>query len=120
MLNKLPTDDNLKNRGCLLPSMCTLCRRSEESIFHIFFECSYATNLWNWFATAVNRRLIFQDVEDIWFVCNMAWKPQCKLVITAALINIINSIWYAKNQGRFSKKSVPWRSSLPISMLALA
>lgn len=51
-------------------------------------------------------------MEDIWSVCNMAWKPQCKLVITAALINIINSIWYARNQGRFSNKSVPCRSSL--------
>jgi hypothetical protein len=92
--------------------MCSLCRRHEESIFHIFFECSYASNLWNWFSAAINRRLFFQNVEDIWSVCNMSWNPQCKLVITAALINIINSIWYARNQGRFSKKTVPWRSSL--------
>ena len=59
ILNKLPNDDNLKNRGCCLPSMCTLCRRHEESIFHTFFECSYAANLWNWFADAINRRLVF-------------------------------------------------------------
>ena len=112
MLNKLSTDDNLKNKGYYLPSMCTLCKKHEESIFHLFFECSYAVNLWNWLAAAINKRLIFQTVEDIWSVCNMSWNPQCKLVITTSLINIINSIWYARNQERFSMKRIPWRSSL--------
>ncbi|GAU10152.1 hypothetical protein TSUD_423850 [Trifolium subterraneum] len=35
---KVPTDENLKISGCSLPSMCSLCCKSEESSFHIFFE----------------------------------------------------------------------------------
>ncbi|PNX84973.1 ribonuclease H [Trifolium pratense] len=35
MHDKLPTDENLKIRGCNLPSICSLCYACEESSFHL-------------------------------------------------------------------------------------
>jgi len=112
MLNKLPTDDNLAARGCHLPSMCSLCNMNEESSFHLFFECTYATNLWCWFASVLNKQLHFHSMTDMWNICNSSWNPQWKLVITAAMINIIGSVWYARNQMRFSCKKIHWKTSL--------
>jgi hypothetical protein len=37
MHNKVPTDENLMTRGCVIPSMCNLCNCNSESSFHIFF-----------------------------------------------------------------------------------
>jgi hypothetical protein len=42
MHKKIPTDENLHIRGCVLPSMCSFCCKKEESSFHIFFECEFA------------------------------------------------------------------------------
>ncbi|XP_045791752.1 uncharacterized protein LOC123886479 [Trifolium pratense] len=39
MLDKVPTDDKLMERGCCLPSMCSLCNTTFESSFHLFFTC---------------------------------------------------------------------------------
>lgn len=112
MLGKLPADENLSTRGCYLPSTCSLCGNHSETSFHLFFECLYAVNLWCWFASLLNKTLHFQSVQDIWSICNNSWNPQCKVVITATMINIINSIWYARNQMRFNDKKIPWKSSL--------
>jgi ribonuclease HI len=51
-------------------------------------------------------------MEDIWKICQRNWNPQCKLTITAALINILNAIWYSRNQQRFKDKKIHWRSAI--------
>jgi ribonuclease HI len=122
MLDKLPTDDNLLIRGCYLPSMCSLCHACNESSTHLFLECPYALQLWRWFASTFNCTLNFQSKEDIWSICNGSWNPQCKVVLTATLINIFNCIWFARNQSRFQDKNINWKSSIAavISNSALA
>lgn len=37
MHNKLPIDENLKLRGCFMPSICNQCWLKDDSIFHLFF-----------------------------------------------------------------------------------
>jgi len=48
----------------------------------------------------------------MWSICNASWNPQCKIVITTTIINIINSIWFARNQMGFKNKRIHWKSSL--------
>ena len=112
MLDKVPTDDILTIRGCHLPSMCSLCSSCAETSIHLFFECTYALNLWRWLASIINYNFNFQNKEEIWNICNNSWNPQCKTVITASIINICNGIWYARNQLRFQNKRIPWKSTL--------
>jgi ribonuclease HI len=78
----------------------------------LFFHFPYAIKLWCWLAATLNRALHFQDKEDIWSLCDRAWNPQCKLVITYALVNLINAIWFARNQFRFQNKKIHWKSSI--------
>ena len=109
MHGKLSTDENLDTRGCQLPSMCSLCCNALETSNHLFVECSYALHLWSWFASTVNRTVNVQTKEKIW---NGTWNPQCKTVLTATIINILNAIRFARNQNRFQNKAIHWKSSI--------
>ncbi|GAU50508.1 hypothetical protein TSUD_234280 [Trifolium subterraneum] len=112
MHNKVPTDDNLMLRGRALPSMCSLCLKNAESSFHIFFECEYAVKIWSWFANCLDMVLQFTSMEDMWSLCDLNWSPQCKVVISSALVNLLNSIWFARNQARFNNKLITWKSTI--------
>jgi len=38
--------------------------------------------------------------------------PQCKVVTTTVLINLLNAIWFERNQSRFNDKKINWRTSI--------
>jgi hypothetical protein len=71
MHNKMPTAENLKLRGCVFPSMCSLCCSKEESSFHLFFECQFAIKIWSWFANCLDMVLQFYSMEDMWKICDL-------------------------------------------------
>ena len=111
----MPTYENLMLRCCCLPSMCSICSMQTESSFHLFFQCPLAVRLWSWFASSIDMTLQFTSLDDIWKICDHSLFPQCKIVIKATLLNLINVIWFARNQIRFMDKRISW--STTISML---
>jgi ribonuclease HI len=114
MHDKMPTDEKLMARGCSIPSMCSLCNNNAESSFHLFFECPYAIKLWSWLAGCLNVTLQFSSMEDIWRLCDSHWSPQGKVTLTAALINLINTLWFVRNQARFSNVHIPWKQAVSL------
>ncbi|MCH99434.1 ribonuclease H protein [Trifolium medium] len=114
MHNKVPTDENLMIRGCYMPSMCSICKCKVESSFHIFFECSFAIKTWSWLASCLNVVLQFNSIEDIWNLCDANWSPQCKVTIIAAIIYLINTVWFVRNQARFQNNLIPWNSAIAL------
>jgi hypothetical protein len=40
-------------------------------------------------------------MEDMWKITELNWSAQCRITITAAIINLINTIWQFRNQARF-------------------
>ncbi|GAU16777.1 hypothetical protein TSUD_200200 [Trifolium subterraneum] len=54
--------------------------------------------------------LQFTFMEDMGKLCDMNWFPQCKIIITAALVNLINPLWYARNQARFHNNHIDCKS----------
>ncbi|GAU45776.1 hypothetical protein TSUD_24400 [Trifolium subterraneum] len=120
MHGKVPTDENLMRRGCHIPSMCNLCNMHVESSFHIFFECDYVIKLWSWFAGCLNIVLLFNSMEDMWNLCDLNRSPQCKITITAAIINLLNTIWLVRNEARFNNKIIPWKSAISLIIASTA
>jgi hypothetical protein len=43
---RILTWDKLTKRGFLGPSICLLCKESEENVLHLFGECSFIKNIW--------------------------------------------------------------------------
>ena len=48
LYNKLPTDDNLRKRGCSIVSICCFYMNHSETSQHIFFTCPVTFQLWDW------------------------------------------------------------------------
>jgi len=112
MHDKMPTNENLIRRGCCLPSICNLCLNNQETSFHIFFDCPYAIKIWTWLSTTININLHFNNITEIWQVCDRRWTPQCKIVIKAAIVNFIATIWFVRNQARFNNNIIQWKSTI--------
>jgi ribonuclease HI len=85
-----------------------------ESSFHLFFECSYAIKLWSWLAGCLNFTIQFYSTDDIWKLCDLNWSPQSKVTITAAIINLLNTLWLVRNKARFDDICIPWQSAISL------
>ncbi|GAU35013.1 hypothetical protein TSUD_103360 [Trifolium subterraneum] len=83
----------------------------QKSFFHIFFECEYAVRIWSWLAGCINVVIQFTSLEDMWNLCELNWSLQSKVTITAATINLLNTIW---NEARFNNKFISWRSAVSL------
>jgi hypothetical protein len=112
MHQKVPTDENLTSRGCVIPSMCNFCNAHSESSFHIFFECAFAVRLWSWLAGCLNITIQFSCMDDMWKLCDLNWSLQAKVTLIAAITNLLNAIWFVRNQARFHDKIITWRSAI--------
>jgi len=110
--NKLPTDENLILRGCQFPSMCSLCSVNIETTTHFLMECYFARTLWNWVESIINLQCNFSSIQEAIQIGNINWSPLCNVVIQAAVINIINTIWFCRNQQRFNNKKINVRSTI--------
>ncbi|GAU27921.1 hypothetical protein TSUD_160160 [Trifolium subterraneum] len=62
----------------------------------------------------------FNSMEDMWKLCDLNWSPQCKITITAAIINLINTLWLVRNQARFNNNFILWRSAISLIIASTA
>lgn len=78
MHKKMPTDDNLRTRGCVTVSICPLCYAAEESTDHIFLSCGFANSLWCWLNNALNCVINKTSIARLFDVCNRYKSCQCR------------------------------------------
>jgi hypothetical protein len=89
--NKLPTEDNLKKRGCIIVSICCFCKQSEETSLHIFLRCAITGQLWLWLMKGTDYILDLSSIQSLH-------------LINSAIVHIIWSIWIERNNRCFSNK----------------
>ncbi|CAL0318467.1 unnamed protein product [Lupinus luteus] len=120
LCNKMPTDENLKTRGCSLASICNLCRKNEDSSNHIFFNCQFARTLWDWLSSILNISIDLTSISSVLKATQLNWSAQVEHAISASIINIINTIWFCRNQQRFSNITITLNMALSRIKLAIS
>lgn len=102
MHNKLPCDDNLRMRGCVTVSMCSLCGSDAETSEHLFLKCSYALPIWSWLSNVIHCNISISSFNDIFSVCSRNWSSHV-------------SVWAiskSRNCSRFDNKVLSSHSAI--------
>jgi len=99
--NKLPTDDNLRKRGCPIVSICCFCMQSAESSHHILFACSVTLKLWDWLSKGTNMTLDCTNCLQLLLGRMGTGSALVQHVMNSAIIHTIWAIWIERNQRYF-------------------
>lgn len=83
-----------------------MCQKQVETSDHLFLQCDFAIYLWQWLISILKMNINLSSILSIFDICNRGWIPQCKLVITSAIITIINVIWFCINNQRFKNLKI--------------
>lgn len=120
--NKMPTDDQLKNRGCMMAYVCSLCCNEEETSMHLFLNCSFAKDIWSRISMILNCQIDTSSYQSILSILKRNWSFQLKDIVLSSLISVICAIWYLSNQVRYKNKhaSVSQAISLITSSIFLS
>ncbi|KAK3207110.1 hypothetical protein Dsin_021156 [Dipteronia sinensis] len=107
LLGNLPTDDNLRKRGFCAPSAYLMCLRNEETTHHLFYGCSFATQLWCWLASHFNTSLpLSGTIVVLWnTITSKSFSSQIYNMWISSSIQVVYDIWKARNDHRFRNKA---------------
>ncbi|CAA0382872.1 unnamed protein product [Arabidopsis thaliana] len=94
---RLNTRDRLISWGLHVPSLCLLCNSHDESIQHIFFDCSFSNEVWVFFTSRarVIPPFLFEDVVR-WLKVPSGNK-NVSLILKLAFQASIYAIWKERN-----------------------
>ncbi|KAF6158195.1 hypothetical protein GIB67_014989 [Kingdonia uniflora] len=94
--NSFATEDLLIKRGLHITLRCSLCRCNLENMQHLFWNCPWSTEIWDWIASLFQLQAGFTNLKTTLESCkhlssylNDIWK--------AAVLNIVYLIWIARN-----------------------
>lgn len=86
-----------------LPSAdCLMCKQQPETHDHLFFECSYAKEIWGLFCAKWGLQMKFEEKEAL--ITNMTQMKKTRKMrhlIQALVSAAIYQIWYARNRQGF-------------------
>jgi len=102
MHRKLSTDDNLRQQGCVIVSVCILCLSTAESTEHLFLSCPFALTIWLWledhFCCLIDR----STMHNLLFGVSAYCSSQVQDVSIVAVLHRVHAIWLLRNALRFS------------------
>lgn len=68
-LNRVNTMDVLQRRlpfMMISPNWCVLCKNAEESLNHLFLECTFSSAIWSYFLSNLNNSWVMpREVVDL-------------------------------------------------------
>jgi hypothetical protein len=102
--NSILTKDNLGKRKWKGNKSCAFCSEN-ESVQHLFFECSTAKYVWSLLAHSLGAVCRPNSLEQYWtWVQNIL--PQAPSMHTVGLATVVWAIWRTRNNVCFNKKKM--------------
>jgi len=103
---KMPTDENLRLRSCIIVSVCSFCLRTDESSDHLFLRCTFAWALWHWLGGLLNVVFDVTSFQSIYQAVLRHCSSQARDVFVAAVVHTLHHIRLSRNSLRFSMSTV--------------
>ncbi|XP_075083485.1 uncharacterized protein LOC142167226 [Nicotiana tabacum] len=98
-LGKLATKDRLTKWGMNVDIKCHLCLTENEIVSHLFFECQFASNVWNkmlrW--KGISRQAFRWKEELEWMINNCKGKSASSHIYRIAIAACIYHVWKERN-----------------------
>ncbi|KAK4857973.1 hypothetical protein QYF36_008912 [Acer negundo] len=106
ILNRLPTDDNLKVVGMCFPSRCDMCNAGEDGLFHLFFHCQFANLIWEFFLGhfGINNPFNGNIISFINPTNVTSFSSYVRAISIKAITYIFSKIWFERNRRIFHDK----------------
>lgn len=101
-------------------SMCCLCGAAAENLEHLFFQCKFASDLWNWLASCLAIYIDHSSIHSVLEICKLNWSSQVRDIVISGVANIVWLIWYCRNQSRFDSKAISSTSAISRVMANIA
>lgn len=106
--NRLSTMDRVAIWCLGVDSTCVLCKASQETRAHLFFECSYTSRLWEYIA----KGIMGNSYTNIWsevihLLRDSTWEKKRLFCFHYAFQAVIYGIWGVRNRIRHGEKILP-------------
>jgi ribonuclease HI len=108
---KMPTDENLRARGCVIVSACCFCLKMDETSEHLFLQCPFATDLWSWLGGKLNCSIDCTSALSLLSCLPAHCSSQTADIFLASVIHTVHTIWLARNSMRFSSQVTTFYSA---------
>jgi hypothetical protein len=87
--DKMPTEDKLRERGCNIVSVCSLCLGAYETTTHLFFTCPFASAMWAWVGNLLRCQLEFSSPVSLLLRCLEGLHANVKHIALSATIHTV-------------------------------
>lgn len=106
--NRMSTLDRVALWCQGLDTTCVLCKSAAESRDHLFFECSFSTQVWEYIAKGVLR----SSYTNVWseilaFIEDERRENMSKFCLRYALQATLYAVWRERNKIKHGDKPLP-------------
>lgn len=106
--DRLPTGDRMRYWNGNIDTSCMLCNEPMETREHLFFECSYSTQVWEKLMRGVLRKEFTVSWDNLIRMCTEAGLGKVhKFIIKYAMQSIVYSLWREMNRRRHGEVAQP-------------
>lgn len=105
--NRMSTRDRLRRWGTNVPLDCLLCSGSEESRQHLFFDCSYSSEVWSFFCSRLHLSPpnLFEDC--LRWMKDPTTDDKKLLIIRIIFQIVIYVVWKERNSRLYTRLCRP-------------
>ncbi|XP_019239049.1 PREDICTED: uncharacterized protein LOC109219081 [Nicotiana attenuata] len=109
---KLYTKDRLQKWGMQVDRECVLCKQANETIQHLFFECTYAKALWSTLLACqgIRRPVAGWDKELRWAEKKTKRKTTAAELYKMTVATTIYHVWQERNTRIFQANVTGWEA----------
>lgn len=104
----------------MIVSICCLCQKADESTNHLFFECKFASKLWDWLGHTLNCAIDHSSVSSMLKLCDKGWSSQVQDLVLFAVTHVLWVTWFACCQLYFQNVCVPLHRAIQMVKVAVS